>query len=151
MVISFLVAVYFEFIHGSLGLASLIEWQKLIIGVAITTAGWIAVTMLTRPADTETLRQFYRTARPWGRSWLRLFSPEEQMELSREKMTSGCSLANSMCSIFLGLLMVYGALFGIGYLLYGDLALALVLFTVSGIAGLLLYRSWRGNRIASFQ
>jgi len=45
MVISFLVAVYFEFIHDSLGLPVLIEWQRLVIGVGITTIGWILVTL----------------------------------------------------------------------------------------------------------
>src|SRR5690606_21464549 len=51
MVISFLVAVYFQFIHQSLGFQPLHGSLNLLIGVGITTAGWLLVTFLTPPAD----------------------------------------------------------------------------------------------------
>ena len=35
-------------------------------GMAVTTALWIAVTLLTRPDDMETLKEFYRRAKPLG-------------------------------------------------------------------------------------
>src|SRR5256886_460679 len=51
MAISFVVAVYFQFVHRALGLAPLAPTVQLVIGVAVTTAGWLAVTFLTPPTD----------------------------------------------------------------------------------------------------
>ena len=51
MTISFLVAIYFAWVHGALGFTPLTGWQQLVIGVAVTTVGWLAVTLVTPPAD----------------------------------------------------------------------------------------------------
>jgi DNA-directed RNA polymerase specialized sigma24 family protein len=37
---------------------------QLVLGVAITTAGWLTVTFLTRPTDRATLRAFYDKIKP---------------------------------------------------------------------------------------
>src|SRR5207249_3227413 len=59
MMISFVVAVYFQFVHRALGLAPLTPTRQLVIGVAITTVGWLAVTFATPPTDRATLQTFY--------------------------------------------------------------------------------------------
>jgi Na+/proline symporter len=51
MVISFLLAVYFHFGHARLGFTPLHPTLALVIGVLITTIGWLAVTLLTPPTD----------------------------------------------------------------------------------------------------
>ena len=66
MVISFSVALYFGFLHESLGFPVWGASTQLVIGVAITTVGWFAVTMLTPPTDAATLRRFYEEIRPLG-------------------------------------------------------------------------------------
>src|SRR5205807_2360803 len=66
MAISFVVAVYFQFVHRALGLAPLAPTVQLVIGVAVTTAGWLAVTFLTPPTDRATLQAFYDRIRPMG-------------------------------------------------------------------------------------
>jgi SSS family solute:Na+ symporter len=55
MIISFMVAVYFEFF----GPEDLDDYMKLLIGVGITTVGWLVVTFLTPPTDHKTLVDFY--------------------------------------------------------------------------------------------
>ena len=64
MVISFGVAIYFEFIHEALGFTPWPSHWTLVAGVTITTIGWLLVTYLTRPTDMETLCQFYSHVSP---------------------------------------------------------------------------------------
>ncbi len=72
MTISFLMALYFRFLHASTGLPTLSSWQELLIGVTITTIGWFIVTYLTRPTDDETLINFCKQIRPGGPGWERI-------------------------------------------------------------------------------
>src|SRR5213082_2586123 len=67
MVISFVVAVYFQFVHTALGCAPLAPTLRLVIGIAITTVGWLAVTFATPPTDRATLQAFYDRIRPMER------------------------------------------------------------------------------------
>jgi hypothetical protein len=129
MVISFLVAVYFEFIHFRTGLAELGTEVKLVAGVIITTVGWMTVNFLTPKTDAETLRSFYREIHPIGPGW-RPVVEKMQLERSAEagdvsiddaEATSGESLTAGFLAWFLGCVTVYAALFGTGYLLYGEL------------------------------
>ena len=65
MASSFTIAVaLFVARKGGLDLSS---HAALVWSVALTTVVWVVVTFLTRPADTETLRRFYRKVRPAGR------------------------------------------------------------------------------------
>jgi len=57
MIISFIVAFYFEMIYDG----ALEPYQRMVIGVAITTVVWVAVTFITRPTAKSTLKDFYRT------------------------------------------------------------------------------------------
>ena len=69
MVISFIIAFYLEIVHVKLGYEPLPGHIGLIVGVSITSVCWLIVTLLTRPADDETLRGFYRLVRPGGPGW----------------------------------------------------------------------------------
>ena len=114
MVISFLIAVYFQFVHESLGLAPLDPSLALVLSVAITTVAWLGVTFLTPPADDATLQGFYDAIRPVGKGWTRF----------RESGAGGAGAHESLTPAFLGWFLgctaVYSALFGTGYLLYGQ-------------------------------
>ena len=69
MVVSFLVAFYLEIIRAKIGYEPLPPHLNLIIGVSITTAARLFVTLVIKPADDETLRKFYRLIRPGGAGW----------------------------------------------------------------------------------
>ena len=58
MGISFVVAVYFQFIHTALGFQAWNSSLQLVFGVAVTSIGWLSVTFLTPPVDRDTLRTF---------------------------------------------------------------------------------------------
>ena len=111
MVISFLVAVYFQFIHGALGFRSVHTSVALLTGVAVTTVGWVAVTLATYPADRATLQSFYDRIRPFSRGW--------RAAVDVGSADIGDSMPAAFLCWFLGCLVVYAALFGTGFFIYG--------------------------------
>ncbi len=133
MIISFIVAVYFQFAHERLGFAPMSASTTLIVGVGITTAVWVAVTMLTPPTPTATLQAFYDKIRPLGPGWHH--AVQTQPGDGRESLT-----AAFLCW-FLGCLVVYAALFGTGFLVYGQLAPGLVCFVLVAGAGYGLFKA----------
>ncbi len=133
MVISFVVAVYFAFVHTWLGFE---EWDPsttLVLGVAITTVGWLTVTFMTPPVDTDTLRDFYRRIRPLGRGWDLVVGDGDRSDRIYGK--GGGELTEGLLSWFLGCIMVYGALFGTGFLLYGQLVPGMFSLIVAAVSG----------------
>ncbi len=119
MVISFLVAVYFQFIHARLDFPPLDASMQLVVGVAVTTAGWLTVTFLTRPTDAGVLRSFYLKIRPFGPGW-------RSAGLGEDLPPSDDDAPAALMAWFLGCLAIYGALFGTGFALYGQAGEALV-------------------------
>jgi len=133
MVISFLVAIYFQFVHGALGFEAVDPSLQLVLGVIITTIGWVAVTFMTAPAKKETLQSFHDAIRPMGRGWdgagIDLGSSDDQE-----------SPAAAFLAWFLGCLVVYAALFGTGYALYGNRGLAAACLATAAVAAWWLIR-----------
>jgi len=129
MVVSFAVAIYFQFVHTKLGFAPMDPSLQLVVGVVLTTVGWLTVTLLTQPASLETLQTYYRTIRPFGAGWRRVLSlgPEEPGP-------DAGGVAAGFLGWFLALAAVYGALFGTGFILYGEAGLGLVFLVLAGVA-----------------
>jgi len=101
----------------------------LVWSVALTTVVWVVVTFATKPADTETLRRFYRKVRPAGRGWAKVVGPEEA-DGPRD------SLSLAFLGWVCGCTFVYSGLFGTGALLYGHPLQGAVCLTVTVGAGL---------------
>jgi Na+/proline symporter len=116
MLISFSVAVWFEFGHVAHGFPEMSPSAKLVSGVIITTAGWLAVTLLTPPTDGATLLSFYDKIRPLGPGWKPFAGAAAVADDDRDG-----SLTAAFLAWFLGCVTVYAALFGTGYVLYGSL------------------------------
>ena len=133
MTISFMVAIYFAWMHAGLGFAPMPAWTQLVIGVAVTTVGWLGVTFLTAPADSETLQRFYDKIRPMGRGWRRVVDVGDGARGAE-------SITAAFLAWFLGCVLVYAALFGTGYLLYGQGMAAVVALSISAAAGVWLFR-----------
>lgn len=138
MTISFLVAVYFAWIHGALGFEPVAAQLQLVAGVAVTTAGWLAVTFATPPEDRATLQRFYDKIRPLGRGWRRVVDAGGAAVEGDGDPRS--SVTAAFLAWFLGCVLVYGALFGTGYLLYGQPAAAALALGASVVAGAWLFR-----------
>ena len=133
MAVSFAVALYFEVLRPKLGLPPMDAALKLVIGVAITTAGWLAVTFLTPPTDAAVLRRFHERIRPGGPGWRRV--------VPGATAAGSDNLPAAFLCWFLGVLLVYSAMFAIGSLLYGELPAALLYSAVAVVSGTALFRT----------
>ncbi len=132
MIISFLVAFYLQVVHTRLGFEAVDPSTGLVLGVAITTVGWITVTLLTPPDDEETLKAFHAKIRPIGTGW--------RAVVGDEAIKTEDSLSAPLLGWFLGCVLVYGALFGTGMLLYGETAMGLGMFGVAVGAAYWIFR-----------
>jgi Na+/proline symporter len=65
MVISFIVAIYFELVYTG----TMAAHEKLITGVLITTIGWVLITLLTPRESDEVLEKFFRKVNPHDFGW----------------------------------------------------------------------------------
>jgi len=116
MVLSFVVSLFFEF--GPF--EDLLDWQKLVYSVGLTTVGWVSVTLLTPVTDPVVMDQFNKRI------------DIEPGEIKRGLYAAGLSTV-----------AIYGALFVIGAILYSNynLAAVLTLITVAATAiVIVLYR-----------
>ncbi|HSH75718.1 MAG TPA: sodium:solute symporter family protein [Longimicrobiales bacterium] len=136
MVISFLVAVYFQFVHPALGLARWDASLELVVGVAVTSTGWLTVTLLTPPDDADTLRRFHALIQPLGPGW-------RGAGLKAPESDGSGSLSAAFLAWFLGCVVIYGSLFGTGYALYGNPALASVCLLAAAAASIGLVKTFR--------
>jgi len=130
MIISFFVAVYFEWIHESLFDIRLKEYSELLIGVGVTTFSWLLVTILTKPTDDDKLMEFYKKIKPYGVGWNGFIS---KLDIKRIN-DKGDSAMRDLFLVFLGVLMVYFGLFGIGYILYNQMVIGAILLILSSIS-----------------
>jgi Na+/proline symporter len=137
MVISFLVAVYFAggISLEPVGVSLAVHWPvpdwnasaQLVAGVAVTTLGWVTVTFLTRPVRQEKLQSFYDHIRPMGPGW-------DGAGIAMGEPTQGESPTAAFMAWFLACLVVYSALFGTGYLLYGRQGIGVACLAVTAVA-----------------
>jgi solute:Na+ symporter, SSS family len=143
MLISFLVAIYFQFVHAALGLPALSSHVQLVLGVAITTAGWIIVSLVTAPTEVATLRRFYALVQPGGPGWQGVRDQGGRVNLSSREGTQGWNVPLGILCMLVGCVAVYSALFATGQWLYGHSVAAAILTAVSAGSTVLLWRLWR--------
>ncbi len=130
MVVSFGVAVLF---HVQPQIFSA-DWQKLVAGVAVTTLAWVATAYLTPATDSAVLQRFYHTVRPLGSGWHAVIPPDRRIK------PDGHSLGTGIFCMMLGVFLVYAALFGTGFYLYGKHMAAAGCAVATVICGWLIYR-----------
>jgi solute:Na+ symporter, SSS family len=108
----------------------------MLVTVSLTTIGWLAVTWMTAPEPEATLHAFYRRVRPHGPGWRTVSAavgiPPASPSLGRE-LLNAC----------LGCVLVYGALFGVGYLLLRSAAVGIGLLIISALAAAAIARNLR--------
>lgn len=135
MVVSFVLAVYFKIYYSG----SLESYEQMVIGVVLTSIAWIGATFLTRPTDTTVLQKFYKEIRPHKMGWKPIVA-----QLSSDEISSGHdqSFSTELLMLFLGCTMVYTALFGVGYLLYGNTLWGLICLAVTFMSFGMINRLW---------
>ena len=113
MIVSFVIAVTLQTVD--LGLES---WQQLLLGVGLTSAAWIVATLLSRPTDDKTLRDFCRRINPGGIGWRPIYT---QLAAEGHRFTSRpVNVPRGILCMVCGCMAVYCALLATGSFLYGD-------------------------------
>jgi Na+/proline symporter len=113
--------------------------QTMLITVGVTTAVWLAVTLLTPPETAATLERFYRRVRPGGPGWRRV---AEGLGFAGDRIPGG---ALSWLNWVAGLASVYSAVFALGAILTGSPARGGVYAALSIGAFLLIQRNLRAD------
>lgn len=138
MVVSFCVALFFA-LGSDFGMPA---WGQMVTGVMFTTFCWVAVTLFTRPADEEHLREFYRTVQPGGPGWRRVLETARREGVELEPPNAGWDVPVGLLCMFYGCVAVYGTLFATGFWIYGRFVGASVLTVLAVTATVLLVKTW---------
>ncbi len=104
----------------------------MIITVAVTTVGWLTVTLLTRPEPDDVLITFYRRTRPSLAGWRRISGLAPDVHPSQDGWRNALDW---IC----GCTLIYGALFGSGKLILGETLLGVSLLGAAAVGGLVIY------------
>jgi SSS family solute:Na+ symporter len=141
MLVSFVLAIYFQVVHVALGFDAIPNDLQFLLSVGITTFAWVGVTLLTKPSDIETLKNFVRITQPGGKGWQTVTDQMSSSELTNNK--EGWNVPRGIVCMLVGAFAIYGALFTTGFFLYGEIRSASLL----GVATLAaFYALWKLSR-----
>ncbi len=119
-----------QFFGGS---APVIFAKTTLLTTAVTTAVWVAVTLLTPPEPQDILLRFYRKVRPHAAGWRSIAALAPELPETRD-------LGKNLLAWALGCAMVYATLFGIGKVCLGEMPVGIALLAMSAACAALLYR-----------
>lgn len=115
------------------------EHYRLLISIGVTTIGWISVTLLTKPEKDAVLINFIQKVQPH----LFGFKTVVQRNPLDVKSFKTSNFTKELSAMFAGVFMVYAALFGTGFWIYGALKEAVIATVIFVICGWLIHRSRR--------
>jgi Na+/proline symporter len=143
MVVSFGVAIHFQFIHARwFGEVPSATYQ-LLVGVLVTSVAWLAATFLAAPTDRTRLYDFYRRIRPAGPGWenVRRSAAADGVDISNSDVAES-NLSVAMVCMVLGSAAVYSTLFATGNLLYGNTSAGLAQAALALATTSVITRLW---------
>jgi len=114
------------------GNSAVVYAKSAIITTAITTVAWLVATFATAPESDEKLLTFYRRVHPSVYGWKRIARMAPELGEVRD-------LASNTFDWVMGCILVYGALFGIGKLVFAEWTSGIVLLAISAVAGYLIF------------
>lgn len=111
---------------------ALVYAKKTLITGGITTIAWIVVTFLTPAESDATLIAFYRRVHPTVYGWKRIAGLVPELPPVKD-------VASNAFSWVMGVVLVYGCLFGIGKLVFEQWAQGILLLAAAAVAGYLIF------------
>ena len=139
MIVSFVVAIMFEFVIPN----NFSVEEKLIIGVTITTISWLIVTLITPPSSIETLQNFYKKIQPGGPGWKKVIEESEAKGINITGKKEKWDVPSGILCMLFGSISVYSILFGIGYLLYSKTTTGIIFMLISVVSVIVLMKFWK--------
>jgi Na+/proline symporter len=115
---------------------------QLLACVGIVTVVWVITTLVTRPADTQTLRRFYRLCHPGGPGWRKVVqaAKADGVDIDPKNAIGDWRLPMQILCVFLGCVAIYMSLFAVGNFIYGNIVWALVLVGIALAATVALFK-----------
>jgi SSS family solute:Na+ symporter len=120
---------------------ALVYAKKSLITGGITTLAWLLATFLTPAESDQTLISFYKRVHPTVYGWRRIAGLVPELPQVKD-------VAGNAFNWLMGVIVVYGCLFGIGKLVFGQWGWGLLLLALAVLAGYLIFwdlsrRGWK--------
>ncbi len=129
MVSSLIIASYLNFFNDSM-----LGWEKIVVGAFITTVVWISTTFFAPTETRETLENFVKKINPGGPGW---------GQYSDSSDNNKWSLPNGILLMFLGTILVFSILLGVGNIIYSKLLPGMILFFIGALSASGIFRLWK--------
>lgn len=139
MAVSFSVAVFFQLIYPHLGGPPVAQWQRLIIGIGITTVAWVSVTYLTKPVDDQTLFRFCSLIRAGGPGWRAVEARAALQGTPIARTGEKWDVPRGLLCMSLACCAIYALMFAVGACFYAQYLRSAWLGTVAAVATVLLF------------
>lgn len=114
------------------GNGSVIYAKSALITGGITSLVWVVTTLVTRPESEATLVAFYRRVLPTVYGWKHIAKLAPELPEVRD-------ISSNAFDWVMGVVLVYGCLFGIGKLVFQQWMWGMVLLAIAALAGYLIF------------
>jgi solute:Na+ symporter, SSS family len=131
MIAAAAVTIGLSYVHFS-GNDALVYAKSTLITGGITTLAWLVVTFITSPESNATLIAFYRRVHPTVYGWQKIARLVPELPPIRD-------VSSNAFNWFLGVVLVYGCLFGIGKLVFEQWAQGILLLALAAVAGYAIF------------
>ncbi len=107
--------------------------ETLYIIVPITTLAWVITAFITKPTNEERLLEFYRRVHPGGFGW-------KKIAAKLPEITPDSGYGILFLDWFLGVVLLFSFLFGIGKIILGDYLTGFIYIIAGFIAGAVILK-----------
>tara|TARA_B100000963_G_scaffold65711_1_gene53962 strand:+ start:2226 stop:3995 length:1770 start_codon:yes stop_codon:yes gene_type:complete len=128
MIVSFILAVYLQIVHTSLGFEPIPQDIQFLMSVFITTIAWVGVSLLTPPSNLNTLKDFYIKIQPGGNGWNKI---KDQIDDKKIEKKVFWTIPRGISCMMISVFSIYGSLFSLGFFIYGKNLQASILLVLT--------------------
>jgi SSS family solute:Na+ symporter len=114
------------------GNSAVVYAKSALITGLVTTVVWLIATFITRPESRETLLKFYKRVHPTVYGWRPIAEQVPEMPAVRDVLSNAFDW-------LMGVILVYGTLFGIGKIIFGSVGLGIGLLVAAAVAGYMIF------------